>query len=421
MGIRKQGWFVLASLAAAAAPVAEAGAQRISPREVERGVTVDTRPRPDFDPLGVRFGGFRLDGSAEAGIGWDSNVFGRERSVVSDGYVSETAFLSLGSDWTRHAFGATATLDARQYFSRSDINWTDWSLGGFGRYDFSAFTNVEGRYRHSRSHLDVFNFDVQSAGLSRPVPFDTDEFQVSGATRFNRLGLLATGTYQAVRFDSVDFGEGPTDLSTNDFNSLIGSLAASYTVAPGRNVLGVVRLQDIDYTSDLSRDRDSFSWTAQAGFQYDFDGVWQARLTFGWQQRNYQGARLKNLEGPAFEGTLTYAPTQLTTLSLNIARSIEESIRQDAVSYQRTTVAARLDHEYLRNVILGVELRVDRREYDSPNQTATDGQVGLTARYLLNRSMSVVGSYAYARRLESSGGINEYDRNLIQVRLRFAL
>jgi hypothetical protein len=158
-----------------------------------------------------------------------------------------------------------------------------------------------------------------------------------------------------------------------------------------------------------------------AGFEYDFDGVWQARFTFGWQQRNYRGSQLRTLEGPAIEGTLTYAPTRLTTVSLNVARTIEESIRQDAVSYQRSVAAVRVDHEYLRNVILGAELRLDRREYDRPSQTATDGVVGLSAQYLLNRSMSVVGTYAYSLRLESSGGINEYDRNLIQVRLRFAL
>ena len=35
--------------------------------------------------------------------------------------------------------------------------------------------------------------------------------------------------------------------------------------------------------------------------------------------------------------------------------------------------------------------------------------------------MSVVGSYAYYRRLEASGGILEYDRNLLQLRLRIAL
>ena len=420
MGIRKQGWFVLASLAAMA-PVAGAEAQRLSSGDVQRGVTVPTRSRSDYDPLGVRIGSFQLNGSAEAGVGWDSNLFGRQSNIVSDGYVGETANLNLRSDWTRHAVGVSGMIDSRQYFSQSGVDWTDWNLGTFGRYDFNASTNVEASYRHSREHLDVFNFDVQTAGIVRPVPFNTDEFVVSGNTRFNRLGLLATGTYRSYRFENLDGGG--SSVSGNDFNTAIGALGASYSFTPGRSIVAVLRLQDINYTAAQPPDqnKDSFTWALLGGFEYDFEGVWQARVNLGWQERNYQGSRFKNLSGPAVEATVTYAPTRLTTFSLNVVQTIEESIRQDAVSYQRTGASLRVDHEYLRNVILGAELRIDRRAYEQPSQVATDGQLGLSARYLFNRSMSLVGTYAYSRRLESTGGINEYDRNIIQVRLRFAL
>ena len=108
-------------------------------------------------------------------------------------------------------------------------------------------------------------------------------------------------------------------------------------------------------------------------------------------------------------------------MTLNVARTIEESIRQDAVSYERTTGGIRVDHEFLRNVILGAELRADRREYDRPTATATDGVAQLSGRWLLNRSVSVSGVYEYYRRIESSGGGDEFGRNLVQVRLRIAL
>ena len=63
----------------------EAAAQQgINPRDVQRGVTVNTRPRPDYDPLGVRLGAFRLDGLVEIGPGFDSNLFGRKNNVVSE-------------------------------------------------------------------------------------------------------------------------------------------------------------------------------------------------------------------------------------------------------------------------------------------------------------------------------------------------
>lgn len=417
----------------ATAALAQQGAgQRATLQEVQRGVTVETRRRPDFDPLGVRLGGFFVTGFLESGLGYDSNVFGRRRNVQADGYGTETGNVTLASDWTRHAVGASANIDARQFFSRTDLNWTDWNIGGFGRYDIDQFTNVDVRYRHSREHLDVYNFDVQSAGIFKPVPFDSDEFQVTGNTRFNRLGVLATLLYRTFRFEDVDIGGSRLQSSQNSFDTLIGALGGSYAFSPGRSITAVVRLQDISYTEDVARnplnpasivprDRDSFTWSALGGFEYDFDGVWAGRFGLGWQQRNYRGSQIRTLEGPAAEGRLSWSPSQLTTVTFNVARTIEESIRQDAVSYQRTTGGVRVDHEFLRNVLIGGELRVDRREYDNPSEKATDGVAQINGRWLINRSVSVSGSYAYNRRIEATGGAEKFDRNLVQLRLRIAL
>jgi hypothetical protein len=160
---------------------------------------------------------------------------------------------------------------------------------------------------------------------------------------------------------------------------------------------------------------------ALVGFEYDFDGVFAGLIRVGWQRRDYRGSQIKTLEGPALEGRLSWSPSQLTTVTFNAARTIEESIRLDAVSYQRTTAGVRVDHEFLRNVILGAELRADRREYDQPSESITDAVAQINGRWLINRSISLVGSYAYNRRLEATGRAEGFDRNLVQVRLRVAL
>ncbi len=421
MVVRKfPGWIFCAAVMAGA-PVGEALAQLGTSPDVARGVTVTSRPRTDYDPLGIRLGGFRLNGAIETGPGWDSNLFGDENNVTSDGFFEHRLNLGIESNWTTHAVGASASGIVRQYFENTSQNWEDWSAGGFGRYDFSADTNILASYRHFQEHLEVDSIDVQSAGLSRPVPYNSDQFQVTGTTRFNRVGLLASGVYQTFRFEDVTIGSTRNEISQNDFDSIIGSLGTSYSLSPGRNITAVVRLQDIEYSDQISRERNSFTWEALAGFDYDFDGVWQGRIAVGWRQRKYEGDNIQTLEGPAFEGQLTWAATQLTTLRLTVSRTIEESIRQDAVSFQRTRAAIAVDHEYLRNVILGAELRGDRREYESPNQTATDAVLALSARYLLNRNMTLIGTYAYSSRLESTGGLNEYSRNLFLLRMRFAL
>jgi hypothetical protein len=406
----------------------EARAQAISPAETARGTTVTTRAREDFDPLGVRLDGFRLDAAAEFGLGYDDNLFGTKRNRRSDGYATGGFQTNLESDWSTHRLGAYAQLEERRYFRTSSQDWRDWSAGLVGRYDITTDTSVEAAYNHVVQHLDADNVEVQQTGLSRPVEYAYDEAVLTGRTRFNRIGLEGSAIYRDYRYEDIDLGgppqppsSDPGRLSRNDFETWLGQLGTSYLLAPGRYVTLVGRLQDISYKESGQRDRDSLTWEALGGFTYDFDGLFQGRIAVGYRQRDYEGAQFKTLSGPAFEGELIWQPTLLTTVTFQGRRVIEESIRNNAVSYTRTEAGVLVDHEYLRNVILSAELRAERREYDDPDQKVTDGVGVLAARYLINRNLSVAASYQHARRLSASSGIDEYGQNLFQIRLRVAL
>src|SRR5687767_13916781 len=82
---------------------ADSHSQTFREEATARGVTVTTRPRPEYDPLGVRLGAFRLDAAAELGLGYEDNVFGRENDRIGDGFFSSGGSASLVSGWTRHA------------------------------------------------------------------------------------------------------------------------------------------------------------------------------------------------------------------------------------------------------------------------------------------------------------------------------
>lgn len=424
MVFRTRQVFAAVALAAAAGSVLGGGsaeAQTFPESATARGVTVTTRQRPEYDPLGVRLGGFRLDAAAELGLGYDDNLFGTRNNRTDDVFFGDLLSASIESDWTTHAVGLTGRFEERRYFEETSQDWRDWSVGGFGRYDFDRNTSVQARYSHVRTRLDVQSIDVQQVGIRQPVPYDIDDFQIGVNTAFNRLSLSGLADYSVVRYEDVDIGGVRRAVSDSNYNSLLGAIGLGYAIAPGRLVTLVGRVQDIQYERAISRGRDSFTWEVLVGFQYDFDGVWQARGGIGYRQREYDSPNLPNLEGPAFEGTVIWAPTQLTTVTLAARRSIEESINQNAVSYTRTLGQVSVDHELRRNVILGAALSVDYRSYDQPDINVTDGIGVLSARWLLNRNMSVVGSYQHVQRLNATGGAQEYARNLFQVRLRFAL
>nr|WP_255574885.1 outer membrane beta-barrel protein [Caldovatus aquaticus] len=415
MGAAARGLLLLAGVAGLPAL-----AQTFPPESTARGVTVQTRPRPEFDPLGVRAGAFRLDAAAEAGLSYNDNVFATRRDRTGDGFGAWSLDAGLRSDWTRHGVGVTASYSEVRHFSQTILDWRDWSVGAFGRLDIGGSSSVEARYNHLRQHLDVFSVDIQQAGLSRPAPYDVDEFQVSGNARLNRLFLTGLLNYRIYQFEDVSFGNRVAPLSQNDHKTWLAALGSGYALAPGRLVTLIGRIQEIRYDDAISRGRDSFTWEILTGFQYDFDGVWQARFGIGYRQRNYDSPQIKNLEGLALEGEVIWTPTLLTTVTFGVRRTVEESIALSQVSYTRSLAQLRVDHELLRNVILGAELGFDRREYET-HLRATDMYTILSGRWLINRNMSLSASYQFLTRIEAKGGAEEYYRNLFQVRLRFAL
>lgn len=407
---------------------AMAAAQGVPRGEAVRGVTVADRARDDFDPLGVRLDGFRIDAAAELGLGYDDNLFGSQNNTEGDFFATLGADAAVRSDWTTHALGLTGRVEQRRYLDNGNQDWTNYAIGAFGRYDITPDTNVQLLLNRVQEHLEVDSVDLQQGNISEPVPYTYNEVQLQGQTRFNRLGVLLLGNWRGYSYEDVDVGPAPApgapapgEISRFDFDSASAALGFSYELAPGRNLTLITRYQDISYDNAVQRARDSQTWEVLGGFTYDFDGIWAFRGAVGYRQRDYEGAGIPNLSGPAFEGTVIYQPTQLTTLTAGASRTIEESIRNNAVAFTRTRAQVRVDHEYLRNVILSAELGGNRREYEQPDEQSTDGYALLQARWLINRNLALVGSYQHTRRLSASEGISEYDRNLVLLRLRVAL
>ena len=70
------------------------------------GVTVASRQRPSFDPVGVRTGSFVLHPQVDVGLGYDSNVFGSGKRAPGSWLVGTHPSLLVGSDWSRNSVGA---------------------------------------------------------------------------------------------------------------------------------------------------------------------------------------------------------------------------------------------------------------------------------------------------------------------------
>lgn len=399
-----------------------ASAQSSNSPEMARGVTVLTRPRPAYDPLGVRLPGFRLDAAIDLGGGYDDNTTSNNRDAKASGFLEEQVNLRLDSTYTRHALGLTASQSTRKYIGEQDYGWTDYGIGAYGRYDIGRASSVGAEYSRSRNHIDVSSFDVQQATLTRPLRYDLEVFRANGVAAFNRVNLTGGVESRSYRFQEQDDpGFRGGSASANDYTQITGELGAAYVFLPGRSLSLTSRLSEITYDQTDQRGRNSVTWEVLAGAQYDLTALAYARFGVGYRQRNYDDPSIRSISGPAFEGQLVLLPSQLLTITLGAQRTIEESLRSTNVSYILTAGRLQADYEVRRNVIVSGELRAERLEYQNPDQAASQAIASLTTRWLLNRSVSLIASYRHARSLDAPAGFQEFDRNVFQIRLRFAI
>ena len=386
-----------------------------------RGETVMGRARPEVDPLGIRAGGFKFDASAAVGVGYDDNIAGRNNPTIGDGFVDTNARLRIASDWSQHAIGIQAGVTDRRYFSQTSFDWLDWDIRAFGRYDINADTQLSASYAHLRLHLPPTRVDVQAAGLFQPVVYTQDEFSAAGSTRLNRVLLGFVASYVMTRYENINSAGPAGQFSNLDYDTFNLGLNGSYEFAPGRSMTLAVRYQDVSYRDVSSTDRSSQTWAGLVGFRYDFDGVWQARIAVGYAYRTYEGQQFRNISMPTIEADVTWNVTALTTLTLTAGRIIQESITANAASYVSTNAFLRADHELYRNVILTGAVGLNGQEYQGPTARALDLVLRASGQWLVNRGLAISLEYQRVDRILHSGGLPNFDSNVVFLRARVAL
>ncbi|MBI3438145.1 MAG: outer membrane beta-barrel protein [Proteobacteria bacterium] len=114
----------------------------------DRPVSVRERAHPEYDPLGMRLGTFRLDASLDLDVASTDNLFAASSSAAVDDFVyGEAPTLRLASDWSRNALviDAGGRFTQHRDFSSEDAN-TGY-LRGAGRLDVGTSTSISASAR----------------------------------------------------------------------------------------------------------------------------------------------------------------------------------------------------------------------------------------------------------------------------------
>lgn len=377
-----------------------------------------------FVPIGVALGPFRLAPFAEFSSGYETNPNQVQTGVKPSAALRVDAGFALASDFARNSVTANLRGGYSEFPSNSNANRPDASGVVDGRFDISRDNILDTEAR--------FNIVTQTPGsplLAVPNsvyvtsrPLIVSEGATLGATHvFNRLSVGLRGTFDRVQYGDATQSDGTTYLYSQDNYNDYGIVGrAAYEVTPDFvpfTELGFdARIRDnpVDLSGYY---RDSNGVIARAGSSFAFFGYFTGTLSAGYTERTYADARLPNLNGPTVNGSVAYAVTPLTTLTLSAATTVAETTLAGASGAFTRTFTAQVTHVFFRNFAVTAAATYQPSQYVGVSADQVFTNYSLRSVYSVTRDVQLIGSLS-RQALTSSLPGNSFTDNIFLAGVR---
>lgn len=389
----------------------------------DRNVSVRERARPGYDAVGVRAGAFTVFPEVSVTGTYNDNIYATDTNTESDFITTLGARVSAQSNWSRHALNLRASVAQQLYADNDDEDRLDWNVGSDGRIDITRDTNLSGGL--SYAELTEDRGAPNAIGLAaEPTEYSLLQANAAFNHRFNRVTSSLGATYADYDYDTVPlFGGGTLNQDFRDREEFTQFLRLGYDVSPDTNVYvqGTINQRKYDQQPPaVALNRDSDGYAVVVGSEFRLTNLAQGGVYVGYQSQDYDDPTLPEIDGLAFGASVDWFVTPLTTVRFEAASSIEETISAGASGYTDNSVGLRVDHELMRNVILGGHASYANQDYEGIARDDDVIRAGVGVDYLLNRNFSLRLGYDYTER-DSSANPFDYTRNEVGLTLRAGL
>lgn len=350
-----------------------------------RGTAVLDRGRPDYDPLGIRSGGFTIYPQATLGLGIDTNVY-RQPDGNADVFGFARAEALARSNWSRHQAVFDGYVQQSLYLSEADESETTYLVRGAGRLDVNGQDVITGQVLAERMAEDrgsvLGDVDQLGAVISNRARAALGARIVRG--RVNGQVRLA---YTHIQYsDDISGGSNLSQRYRENNQYEVGG-KVGYQISPGR-----IAFVSIDHerrrfpfpSPTYLRDLDQTEFLA--GLESEITPLIRGRAAVGYLFADFQDPTLKTRGGLAIDVEASYLYSELTTINFQARRYVRNVASPRSPSALTTTVRLGADHEYLRNVIISPSVFYESADYIGTDSKAQQFGAALDARWLINRT-----------------------------------
>ncbi len=411
-------WIVLGCATAGAQGIPPATPGLKNPFPDLRGMSVTDRPRPDFDALGTRAGSFIVYPALNFGTAFDDNIFATDGGEISDYIFTVNPTVKVVSQWSNHALNIFGGVDVIRYVENPSEETLNWDFGADGTIDIHSDAELDLLARFEQLTQERGSPDDVSG--SAPTEFQVMTGEASYTHTFNRLQLIPSIDVRRLTFDDVPSTMGVINNSDRDRVETTMGARASYDVMPNVSTFVQAYWNFRDYddaVDDGGVNRDSSGFSTAVGASLDFTGLVFGDFFVGYLSQFYEDPTLSTISGINAGASITWNVTPLTTVNGLVETGVNETTQTGASGYLSTVVGGSVDHELLRNVILGAEIAGRWDDYQGITREDEWITAGFNANYLMNRYVSFGLLYDYTQRISNVAG-DDYSQNVVLFEIR---
>jgi hypothetical protein len=409
-----------ATTALAMALATGAGAQERQYFPRDRSISVTERPHPELDPLGLPVGSFLIYPSATAGIAYDDNIYALPDHGPSDEIVTLAADLAVKSIWSRHALALHADVTRNQYLRAGDQSTTDYDIGADGRLDlgdgYVSLLAETARLTQSRT-------DVDAPGASAaPIRYQRSNVAAEAQQTFGRFHVQGGAEWRRYRFDDA-FTLAGERLAQGFRNRDVTTerLRVDYAVSPALALYvdGSINQRSYAIRPLFGPPRDSHGYTIEGGADFDITKLVRGHVQLGYLAQDSRSG-LWRAHGLSGRGRIEWFATPLITVTLEGARTIEDTAEVDTPAYSKTSLELKADYELLRSLIVSASGGIEWDRFQATGQRAERTRASLAARYRIGRAIVVDAAYQHlSQGVSGAPGLSRFADNRVLLTLRF--
>ncbi|WP_165184048.1 outer membrane beta-barrel protein [Caulobacter soli] len=385
----------------------------------DKSVSVRQRPRPDFEAIGIKAGGFTVFPRVTLSATHDDNIYATATDEQSDTIWRVKPEVAVRSNWSRNALGAFASATINRYSDFDTENTEEYTIGANGRLDLERGSNIAGSLQY-QALTEPRTSPTSPVAATAPVEYTLVTGNLTAIKEFNRLRLTGRLDNKTYDYDDArNAAGGVIDQDTRDRDEFYYGGKAEYAVSPDTAVFFSLVGNKKDYDLAIAG-RDSDGYVVSGGVNFEISQVARGEIEGGYMDQSYDNPAYANVSGFNAKGRVEWFPTELTTVTLNGSRTIEEAVAAGSQGYISNNLSAGVDHELLRNVLLSAQASYGKDNYQTIDRDDKRTGFNASATYLMNRNVGLILAYTFLKQ-NSSGGARgaSFDDNKIAASVAF--